>query len=92
MNSDINTAGSMNASAPLNLAEMEFSSKILNFENTGDVPNVESVFLTKDQGLFDTVNRRFPLIWDNLHAEMKALDWDEQSLVLRVTLLPRSKL
>lgn len=29
-----------------------------------------------DPGLFDTVNKKFPKIWD-LYKEMKSLDWDE---------------
>lgn len=55
----------------------EVSSKILNFDNVGDHSNEDSVFLTEDMGLFDTVNRRHQDIWDN-YKEMKALDWDEQ--------------
>ena len=59
------------------LAEAEVSSKLINYNNTGDIVNADSVFLTEDQGLFDTVNRRFPEIWAN-YKEMKSLDWDEQ--------------
>lgn len=35
-----------------------------------------SLFLGQQPGLFDTVNRRFPKIWDN-YKNMKSLDWDE---------------
>lgn len=35
-----------------------------------------SLFLGQEPGLFDTVNKRFPKIWD-LYKHMKQLDWDE---------------
>lgn len=35
-----------------------------------------SLLLGQQQGLFDTVNKKFPEIWD-LYKEMKSLDWDE---------------
>jgi ribonucleoside-diphosphate reductase beta chain len=35
-----------------------------------------SLFLGQEPGLFDTVNRRFPKIWEN-YKTMKSLDWDE---------------
>ncbi len=34
------------------------------------------LFLGAKPGLFDTINKRYPKIWD-LYKEMKALDWDE---------------
>lgn len=35
-----------------------------------------SLFLGQEPGLFDTVNRVFPKIWDN-YKNLKSLDWDE---------------
>lgn len=35
-----------------------------------------SLFLGQSPGLFDTVNRRFPEVWDN-YKNMKSNDWDE---------------
>ncbi|QVD49312.1 ribonucleotide reductase of class Ia (aerobic), beta subunit [Xanthomonas phage vB_XciM_LucasX] len=36
----------------------------------------QSLFLGEDPGLFDTVHRNFPKIWE-LYKTMKSLDWDE---------------
>lgn len=59
-------------------ADTAISSKIINTDNVGPPRQHEdSMFLTEDMGLFDTVNRRFDQVWDN-YKEMKALDWDEQ--------------
>jgi len=35
-----------------------------------------SLFLGQEAGLFDTVNKQFPKVWDN-YKNMKSLDWDE---------------
>jgi ribonucleoside-diphosphate reductase beta chain len=35
-----------------------------------------SLFLGQEPGLFDTVNRQYPVIW-TLYKTMKSLDWDE---------------
>lgn len=35
-----------------------------------------SLFLGERQGLFDTINRRYPAIW-KLYKSQKSLDWDE---------------
>ena len=35
-----------------------------------------SLFLGQEPGLFDTVNRNFPKVWEN-YKNMKSLDWDE---------------
>ena len=50
---------------------------------SNEVFNVEKVsyegtplFLGERPGLFDTVNKRYPKIWD-LYKRMKSLDWDE---------------
>jgi ribonucleoside-diphosphate reductase beta chain len=40
-----------------------------------------SLFLGQQAGLFDTVNRRFPKIWEN-YKNMKSLDWDEQEFTM----------
>lgn len=34
------------------------------------------LFLGENPGLFDTVNKQYPVIWD-LYKKMKSLDWDE---------------
>lgn len=34
------------------------------------------LFLGENPGLFDTVNKQYPVIW-NLYKKMKSLDWDE---------------
>ena len=35
-----------------------------------------SLFLGDKPGLFDTVNKQYPRLWD-LYKKMKSLDWDE---------------
>jgi ribonucleoside-diphosphate reductase beta chain len=50
-------------------------STIFNTEKT-DYGQGQSLFLGQSAGLFDTVNRRFPKIWD-IYKQMKQLDWDE---------------
>lgn len=35
-----------------------------------------SLFLGEEPGLFDTINKRYPIIW-SLYKEMKLLQWDE---------------
>lgn len=46
--------------------------------NTGksDYQGHPSLFLGQPAGLFDTVNRSFPKVWEN-YKNMKSLDWDE---------------
>lgn len=41
-----------------------------------------SIFLGEEPGLFDTVNRNFPQIWE-VYKNMKSLDWDEQEFDFR---------
>lgn len=50
-------------------------SKIFNTEKT-DYGQAESLFLAQDAGLFDTVHRKFPEIWE-VYKEQKSLDWSE---------------
>ncbi len=51
------------------------ASKIFNTEKT-DYAEHQSLFLGEDLGLFDTVHRKFPEIWD-VYKEQKSLDWSE---------------
>jgi len=52
----------------------EISDKIFNTNKTDyETP---SLFLGTQPGLFDTVNKKYPKIWD-LYKLMKSLDWDE---------------
>lgn len=48
---------------------------VFNVEKS-DYQDAESLFLGQSNGLFDTVNRRHPKIWE-LYKTMKSLDWDE---------------
>lgn len=43
--------------------------------NKSDYKNT-SLFLGEEPGLFDTVNKQYPVIW-TLYKTMKSLDWDE---------------
>lgn len=54
-----------------------------------------SLFLGEEPGLFDTVNKQYPVIW-NLYKTMKSLDWDEvefdySSCVAEFKSLPNGK-
>lgn len=49
---------------------------IFNTEKTVDQYSNVTLFGNGDVGLLDTVNKKFPKIFD-LYKEMKALDWDE---------------
>ncbi len=50
---------------------------IFNTEKTDYSGNIHhSLFLGEAPGLFDTVNKLYPKIWDN-YKNMKSLDWDE---------------
>lgn len=51
------------------------SNKIFN-QGKDDYGQNPSMFLGQDVGLLDTVNKRWPDIWD-LYKSMKSLDWDE---------------
>ena len=60
----------------------------------GDYGTNESMLLGQDAGLFDTVNRRFPKIWE-FYKSQKSLDWDElefdfKSCNLEFKTLPKS--
>lgn len=46
-----------------------FNTKKSDYKNT-------SLFLGEEPGLFDTVNKQYPVIW-KLYKTMKSLDWDE---------------
>lgn len=46
-----------------------FNTKKTDYKNT-------SLFLGEEPGLFDTVNKQYPVIW-KLYKTMKSLDWDE---------------
>lgn len=48
---------------------------IFNAERDYDKDN-GSLFLQEEPGLFDTINRRYPRIW-NLYKKLKQQDWDE---------------
>jgi ribonucleoside-diphosphate reductase beta chain len=50
------------------------NSRIFNTQKT-DYEN-PSIFLGEDPGLFDTIHKRYPKIWE-LYKEMKHLQWDE---------------
>jgi len=50
------------------------SNKLFN-SNKGDYEK-PSLFLGEPAGLFDTINKQYPVIWD-LYKEMKQLQWDE---------------
>ena len=50
------------------------SNKIFN-KNKKSYQNT-SLFLGEEQGLFDTIYKKYPKIW-NLYKEMKSLDWSE---------------
>lgn len=52
------------------------SDKILNIEKTLDSYRNSSLFLGEEPGLFDTIHKKYPKIW-NLYKEMKSLDWSE---------------
>jgi ribonucleoside-diphosphate reductase beta chain len=52
------------------------SSKIFNNNKTTEEYQNSSLFLGVDPGLFDTIHKKYPKIW-NLYKEMKALDWSE---------------
>jgi ribonucleoside-diphosphate reductase beta chain len=52
-----------------------FNTSKTDYANTTGVRR--SLFLGEQPGLFDTVNRQFPKIWEN-YKNMKSLDWDEQ--------------
>ena len=48
-----------------------------NIFNTEKVVHINTpLFLGEKPGLFDTVNKQYPKIWD-LYKRMKSLDWDE---------------
>ena len=49
--------------------------KIFNTVKT-DYGQTQSMFLGQDLGLFDTIHRRFPQIWDT-YKEQRNLDWTE---------------
>lgn len=50
--------------------------QIFNHEKTADMYGSRELFFGPAPGLFDTVNKVYPEIW-NLYKEMKALDWSE---------------
>lgn len=52
-----------------------FNTSKTDYANTTGVHR--SLFLGEQPGLFDTVNRQFPKIWEN-YKNLKSLDWDEQ--------------
>lgn len=54
--------------------EIEVSKKVFNFEKTDYEKPL--LFLGQEPGLLDTVNKRFPKIWE-LYKTQKSLDWDE---------------
>ena len=49
---------------------------MFNKEKTLEEYKNTPLFLGPEQGLFDTVNKKYPKIW-SLYKEMKSLDWDE---------------
>jgi ribonucleoside-diphosphate reductase beta chain len=49
-----------------------FNTKKTDYEGTAD----HSLFLGEEPGLFDTVHRNFPKLWEH-YKNMKSLDWDE---------------
>lgn len=54
---------------------------IFNSQKT-DYGRGESLFFGQAAGLFDTVNRKFPKIWEH-YKNQKQLDWDEQEFDFR---------
>lgn len=50
--------------------------KIFNTEKTNSEYENSALILGPEPGLFDTVHKRYPKIWD-LYKEMKSLDWSE---------------
>lgn len=56
------------------LKPVEIDSSIFNLNKTDY--QTKSLFLGQRPGLFDTINKTYPQIWDN-YKTMKSLDWDE---------------
>lgn len=52
---------------------------IFNADKTAQEYQSTSLILGTEPGLFDTINRKYPKIWD-LYKEMKSLDWDEAEI------------
>ncbi len=57
------------------IADELIPAKIFNTTKT-DYGQTQSMFLGQDLGLFDTIHRRFPQIWDT-YKEQRNLDWTE---------------
>lgn len=57
------------------MKDLEISSKVFNLEKT-DYENVSLLLGEQDMGLFDTVNKQYPKVWD-VYKGQKADDWDE---------------
>lgn len=58
------------------MSEAVISPKVFNINKSAEAYKNSPLFLGEDSGLFDTVNKRYPKIWD-LYKEMKSLDWSE---------------
>ena len=52
------------------------NNKIFNTEKTKDEYQTTALILGNEPGLFDTIHKKYPKIW-NLYKEMKSLDWSE---------------
>lgn len=50
----------------------------------------DGLFLGQEPGVFDTINTRYPKIWE-LYKEMKSLDWDEREFKYAQCLLEFEK-
>ena len=52
------------------------SSHVFNTEKTAEQYSFQPLFFGAEPGLFDTINKPYPKIWE-LYKSMKSLDWDE---------------
>jgi len=70
-------SNTLSAFAPTDATSPVLPSSIFNTEKSDYLAQSDrSLFLGQEPGLFDTVNRQFPKLWD-LYKTMKSLDWDE---------------
>lgn len=58
----------------MKLKPVDIDPSIFNLKKTDY--ETKSLFLGQQPGLFDTINKTYPLIWEN-YKTMKSLDWDE---------------